>query len=114
MSGKQSFVFDDHRSFVEFLKEKGELVTINRRVDSKHGAATVQMKVLNEMDKAVLFTNLDGKEQRMLGNIYTSRRMISYMFGVEPQRLVEKIMSFKTARRYPAKFMKKGACQEVV
>ncbi len=114
MPEEHPFVFDDLRGFIEFLEKKGELVTINRRVDSKHEASTVQMKILNEMDKAVLFTNLDGKKQRMLGNIYTSRRMISYMFGVEPQRLVEHVMSFKTAKRYPVRFAKKGSCQEVV
>lgn len=114
MPDKHPIFLDDLRGFIEFLKKKGELVTISKEVSSKNEAATVQMKVLNEMDKAVLFTNIDGKKQRMLGNIYTSRRMISYMFGVDPKRLVEKVMSFKTAKRFPAKFVKNGACQEVV
>jgi 2,5-furandicarboxylate decarboxylase 1 len=114
MSETHSILFDDLRGFIEFLGEKSELVTINKEVSSKNEAATVQMKILREMDKAVLFTNIDGKRHRMLGNIYTSRRIISYMFGVEPQNLVEKIMSFKTARRYPPKFIEKGVCQEVI
>ncbi len=114
MSRKHPFSFDDLRSFIEFLKEKGDLVTVNRRVDSKHEASAVQMKIMNEMGKAVLFSNLDGKEQKMLGNIYTSRRRISYMFKVEPQKLVEHVLSFKTAQRHPVKFLKKGLCQEVV
>ncbi len=114
MSEKYRSFFGDLRSFVEFLQEKGDLITINRRVNPKHEAAAVQMKIMNEMNKAVLFTNLSGKGQRMLGNIYTSRRMISYMFGVEPQRLVEHVMSFKTAKRYPVRLVKKGLCQEVI
>jgi len=114
MSERHPFAFHDLRSFIEFLEEKGELVTINRRVSSKHEAAAVQMKILSELDKAVLFTNIDGKKQRMLGNIYTSRQMISYMFGVEPQRLVEHVMSFKTAKKYPVRFVKTGSCKEVV
>ncbi len=114
MSGKHTSSFGDLRSFIEFLEEKGDLVTITRSVDSKYEAPALQMKVMNEMGKAVLFSNLDGKEQKMLGNIYTSRRMISYMFGVEPQKLVEHVMSFKTAKRHPVKFVKKGLCQEEV
>ena len=102
------------RGFIEFLGEKGELLTIDKKVSSKYEAATIQMKILKEMGKAVLFTNIDGKKQRMLGNIYTSRRMVSYIFGVKPQNVVEKVMSFKTARRFPSKFVKKGSCQEIV
>ena len=40
--------------------------------------------------------------------------MISHMFGVEPQNLVEKVMSFRSARRFPSTFVKKGPCQEIV
>lgn len=114
MSETYPILFDDLRGFIEFLKTKDELLTVSKEVSSKYEAATVQMKILNEMDKAVLFTNINGKRQRMLGNIYTSRRMISYMFGVEPQTLVEKVMSFKTAKRFPVEFVKNGPCQEVV
>lgn len=114
MSATHPVAFNDLRGFIEFLEKKGELVTIGKEVSSKYEAPALQMKVLKEMDKAVLFTNIDGKGQRMLGNIYTSRRMISYMFGVEPQNLVEKVISFKTAKRFPAKLVKNGSCQEVI
>jgi len=106
--------FDDLRGFINFLDKKGELVRVNKEVASKHEAATVQMKVLREMDKAILFTNLDGKGQKMLGNIFISRKMIAYMFGVESQALVEKIVSFKDAERLPVKFVDNAPCQEVV
>jgi len=114
MAKKLPISFDDLRGFVELLRETGELVTINKKVHSKHEAAAVQMKVLKEMGKAVLFTNIDGNNQRMLGNIYISRRMISHMFGVEPQNLTEKVTSFRSARRFPSSFVKKGPCQEIV
>jgi len=114
MSNRHRTVSNDLRGFIDFLGKKGELFMIDKEVSSKYEAATVQMKVLKEMGKAVLFTNIDGKNQRMLGNIYTSRRMISYMFGVEPHNLVEKVMAFRSARRLPSKFVKKGPCQEIV
>ena len=114
MSKTYPALFDDLRGFIEVLKKKGELVMVSKEVSSKNEAATVQMKILNEMDKAVLFTNIDGKRQGMLGNIYSSRRMISYMFGVEPQKLVEKVMSFNTAKRFPVESVENGPCQEVV
>jgi 2,5-furandicarboxylate decarboxylase 1 len=114
MSNQHPIVFNDLRGFIHVLRERGELVTIEKRVSSKYEAANLQMKVLKEMGKAVLFTNMDGKDQRMLGNIYTSRRMISHMFGVEPQTLVEKVLSFRTAPRMPPRFVKEGPCQESV
>ncbi|MEI9475178.1 MAG: UbiD family decarboxylase [Deltaproteobacteria bacterium] len=106
--------FDDLREFVEFLDRKGELVTIHREVNSKHEVARVQMKILNEMKKAVLFTNVDGKGRRLLGNIYTFRNMISYMFGVEAKDLVEKVLSFRGAKRIGEKVIDHGDCQTVV
>lgn len=106
--------FDDLRQFINFLEQKGSLVKVSEAVALKHEAATVQMKILREMNKPVLFTNLDGKGHKMLGNIYISREIIASMFGVEPQKLVEKIMSFKNAKLYPVEFVEKPACQQVI
>ncbi len=107
-------VFNDLREFIEFLDKKKELVTISKEVKSKYKVAALQMKVLNELNKAVLFTNVDGRKQRILGNVYSSRRMISYMFGVEPQEVAQKALSFKSSKMIPPKFVKNGLCQEVV
>lgn len=107
-------MFNDLDEFVSFLKQKGELVTVTKAVSSKFEAAAVQSKVLNEMDKAILFTNMDGQGKRMLGNIYTSRRMLSYMFDTKPENLVDKVLSYKGAKRYPVKLVEKAPCQEVV
>jgi len=106
--------FDDLRGFIDFLDKKGELVKVNKEVASKHEAATVQLKVLKEREKAVLFTNIDGEGKKMLANIYISRKMIAYMFDVQPQALVRKVVSFKDAQRLPVKFVENAPCQEVV
>jgi 2,5-furandicarboxylate decarboxylase 1 len=107
-------VFDDLRDFIEFIEKRGELVTVNKQVSSKYEAPAVQMKCLNETNKAILFTNIDGKGQRMVGNIYGSRQLIAYMFGVEPDKVTEKFLSFKTAKRFPVKFVDQGPCQEII
>ena len=60
MSNTYPMLFNDLRGFIEILREIGELVTIDKKISSKHEAATVQMKILKEMGKAVLFTNIDG------------------------------------------------------
>ena len=111
-SNPQAFV--DLRGFIKVLETRGQLLRVTKAVNSKHEAAAVQMKLLKEMNKAILFTNIDGKGQQVLGNIYISRKMIAFMFGVEPQALVEEVMSFKNAKRLPVKFVEKGPCQEVV
>jgi len=107
-------MFNDLREFITFLNQNGEIVTVNRAVNSKYEAAAVQSKVLKEMDKAIHFTNIDGKGQKMLGNIYTSRRMLAYMFNVEPEKLVEKVLSYKNAKLEPVNMVTNAPCQEVV
>jgi 2,5-furandicarboxylate decarboxylase 1 len=107
-------VFDDLQNLIIFLNQKGELITINKPVSSEFEAAAVQSKILNETGKAVLFTNIDGKGKKMLGNIYTSRKMLSYMFDVQPEKLVDKVLMFKDAKRQPVKFVQNAPCQEVV
>ncbi len=107
-------MFDNLQNLIAFLKGTGELLTINRSVSSEFEAAAVQSKILNETGKAVLFTNIDGQGKKLLGNIYTSRKVLSYMFDVPPEALVEKVLSFKDAKRFPVKFVKDAPCQEVV
>jgi len=114
MDSSNAYAFEDLRAFIDFLDSKGELVRIDKPVKTKYEAATVQVKTFKQMNKAVLFTNLDNKGQKMLGNIYTSRRMIAYMFGVEPQNLVQKVTSFKNAPRLPVTVVDTAVCQEVV
>jgi 2,5-furandicarboxylate decarboxylase 1 len=36
------------------------------------------------------------------------------MFGVEPDKLTETFLSFRTAKRFPVKFIDRGPCQEVI
>jgi len=110
----QCEMFNDLREFITFLNQKGEIVTVNKAVNSKYEAAAVQSKVLKEMDKAIYFTNIDGNGQKMLGNIYTSRRMLSYMFNVEPSMLVDKVMSLKKAKLQPVNMVTKAPVQEIV
>lgn len=102
------------RGFIELLREKDELIEIRKKTASKFEAAAVQMKVLNTLGKPVLFSNVDGKKRNMVGNLYTSRKMLGYMFGVEPSDLIGEIGSYRTAKRYPVKILDKGPCQEVV
>ena len=111
MTGK---MYDDFREFLQVLETKGELVKVEKQICSKYELAAVQMKILKELDKAVLFTNVDGKGQQMVGNLYSSRRMISYMFGVEPSNLVDTILNIQNAKPVKVKKVNQAPCQEVV
>ena len=110
----QAKVFDGMSEFIDFLGKKGELIRVTKPVSSKFEVAAIQMKIFNEIGKPVLFTNVDGRGQRMLGNIYTSRKMLGYMFNEEPDRLVERVLSFKHAPRFPVTFVETAPCQAVV
>jgi len=114
MKKNEPCAFEDLRAFIEYLDAHGELVKIAKAVSTKYEAATIQVKVCKQLNKAVLFTNLDNKGQRLLGNTYISRKMIAYMFGVEPQDLVQKVTSFRNAPRLSVNLVDTAACQEVV
>jgi len=109
-----ALIHDDLREFLGFLQARGELVRVDREVASRYQLAAVQMKILNELDKAVLFTNVDGKGQQLAGNLYSSRRLISYMFGVPPEELTARVMACSEARTFPVEYVPGAPCQEVV
>lgn len=107
-------MYDDLREFLNFLDQKGDLVKVDREIQSKFQVAALQMKIMNETGKAVFFTNVDGKGQRLAGNLYSSRRMISYMFGVSREKLAEKVMALAGEELRPVKFVDGAPCQEAV
>ncbi|HCU24958.1 MAG TPA: menaquinone biosynthesis decarboxylase [Deltaproteobacteria bacterium] len=82
------------RRFLDFLREKNELVTIREPVDPQLEIAEIADRVMKSEGPALLFTHVKGSLFPLAINVYGSRRRMSWALGVEdleeiPQRLQE-------------------------
>ena len=82
------------RQFLEYLREKGELVTIHEMVDPVLELAEIADRVMKAEGPALLFDNVLGSPFPVAINVYGSRRRMSWALGVEdleehPRRLKE-------------------------
>ncbi|MFO1462345.1 MAG: menaquinone biosynthesis decarboxylase [bacterium] len=82
------------RHFLEFLRERGELVTVREPVDPELEIAEIADRVMKAEGPALLFENVKGSAFPVAINVYGSRRRMSWALGVEdleeqPQRLKE-------------------------
>lgn len=65
------------RRYVESLEQCGELVVVDREVDPKYELAAVTKKLEDQLNKAVLFTNIRGTQFRVVTNLYGSRDRVA-------------------------------------
>lgn len=122
------------RHFVEFLKDKNELVFVREEVDPLLEITEIADRVMKSEGPALYFEKIKGSPYPVLINLYGSYRRMSWALGVEdleehPKRLKELLstqapQSFwdklkmvpklaEVARAIP-KTTSKAPCQEVV
>lgn len=71
------------REFVEFLKERGELVVISEEVDPVLEITEIADRVMKAEGPALLFEKVKGSEFPLVINLYGSYRRMSWALGVE-------------------------------
>jgi UbiD family decarboxylase len=72
------------RGYMERLRQRGELIVVEREVDAKHELAAVTDAIQKKLDKPVLFLNVTGTDMPVLSNIYGSRERLAEILGIEP------------------------------
>jgi len=101
------------RGLIEFLKEEGELVIIEREVDPIYEISGLQRAL--EEGPALLFENIKGYPGlRNIGNIFSRRDRVARLFDAAgPRELMHKALA---AMKSPLPFreVKEAPCQEVV
>lgn len=68
----------EFRDAIDSLREAGQLQEIDRPVDIRYLGTLVE-----ETDKALLFTNVDGYDMRFIAGILTSRERMAIAYGCE-------------------------------
>ncbi|MDY6864334.1 MAG: UbiD family decarboxylase [Thermodesulfobacteriota bacterium] len=81
--------FKDLRDFLELLKEKGELVTIDAQVDPHLEIGAVGH--LTRMGPAVLFTNVKGSDKSVAINVVGTRKRVALALDTTEEGLMEKL-----------------------
>ncbi|KAF2813167.1 UbiD family decarboxylase [Mytilinidion resinicola] len=114
------------RSFVEALKDDGDLVEINKEINPYLEAGAIIRKVCETDDKAPLFNNLKGAKNglfRILGAPGSLRRDKSQKYGrlarhlaLEPtssmKQIMDKMLSAKGVAPIPPNIVQTGSCKE--
>jgi 2,5-furandicarboxylate decarboxylase 1 len=99
------------REFIASLESKNLLIRINEETNPRFGMTDVLMK---NQGKAVLFEKVRGTDTKVIGNLYSSRELISLNLGIKPEelmfRMAEAIESPEKCDEIPAS---KAPCMEV-
>jgi 2,5-furandicarboxylate decarboxylase 1 len=102
------------RTYLQQLKEKGELVTITEPISKKFEIAAVMKEI---EPRPILFENIKESEFGVIGNLFCTKAQIADYFGWEVSEIIPKL---KAAIDLPALLTPlpagegNAACQEVI
>src|SRR6476620_5661989 len=77
----------DLRSFLSYLENRGELITIHKKVKKKFELAAIISKF--DKKEAVMFTNVDESKFKVVSNILGTRER--FFYGIESSGPINKI-----------------------
>jgi 4-hydroxy-3-polyprenylbenzoate decarboxylase len=92
-----SVKYRDLRDFIDFLRERGELVEVHAEVDPVLEVTEICDRVLRAGGPALLFTNPKGSEFPLLGNLFGTPERVAMGMGessVSALREVGKLLAF--------------------
>ena len=84
--------FPDLRAFIDQLRRDNDIVTVEAPVDPHLEAAEIHRRVIAAGGPALLFTNVTGKDFRLVTNLFGTARRAEMAFGERPLRLVRRLV----------------------
>ena len=84
--------FADLRAFLDRLRRDGDLVTVEAPVDARLEVAEIHRRVIAAGGPALLFTNVQGADHRLVTNLYGTARRAELAFGERPVRLIRRLV----------------------
>jgi UbiD family decarboxylase len=85
-------MFPDLRSFIERLRQDGDIVTVDAPVDPRLEVAEIHRRVIAAGGPALLFTNVAGSSFRLVTNLFGTARRAELAFGERPLRLIRRLV----------------------
>jgi 2,5-furandicarboxylate decarboxylase 1 len=98
------------RSFMEQLRQSGELTRISREVSTEYEMAGV-IEALGE--KPVLFENVKESNIPVVAGLLSSKELIARALGIKRDELLHRL-SAALENPAPPDIAEKGACQEII
>ena len=84
--------FPDLRSFIDRLRSDNDIVTVDAPVDANLEVAEIHRRVIAAGGPALLFTNVTGKDFRLVTNLFGTAKRAEMAFGERPGRLVRRVV----------------------
>jgi len=101
------------RSTLEFIRQRGELLTVEEAVDPIYEIAGIQKSLEN--GPALLFENIKGYgNARDTGNIFSREQRVADIFGVSDFKEIKFKFAEAIRQPLPPKVVEEAPCQEVV
>src|SRR5918992_193554 len=82
--------FPDLRTFLDRLRRDNDIVTVEAPVSPNLEAAEIHRRVIAAGGPALLFTNVQGSDYRLVTNLFGTARRAELAFGERPLRLIRR------------------------
>jgi len=89
----------DLRHYVDLIKKNDDLITINKKVNTKFEIAGITSKLDNS--KAVLFTKIDGSNFRLISNLIGTKTRYAQAIGSTENNIHNKIIDAVDQEQMP-------------
>jgi len=84
----------DLRSFLNLLKQEGDLLVIDQEVDPYLEIAEIHRRVIARQGPALLFTKVKGSVFPVVTNLFGTAKRLELAFGRRPQQFVRDLVQF--------------------
>jgi 2,5-furandicarboxylate decarboxylase 1 len=111
-------MFNDFRSYLDFLETKGKLCRVKKEINIRHEIAAGIRKVSDTDGPALLFENIKGfPNWRVAGGVYATQKLIALALGlpmdVDEEKITQRYLEFSDKRVKP-KLVSSGPVKEVI
>ena len=108
-----STMWNDLREFLDCLERQGELVTVERQVDTKYEISAGLQRTSELQGPALLFRNVKGYKIPVTGAIFSTRKRVLLALDMTRENYVQRFLK-GLENPIPPKISESGPCQEVV
>src|SRR5438874_13121401 len=108
--------YEDIRSYMEALEERGLLKHVTAEVDLKHEIGAIAARSLEQEGPALVFENIKGYPgMPLVVNLVSNNKQLGLAFGTEPDeaKIYEKLV-FGMRNRIPSRIRETGPVKEQI
>jgi len=108
--------YEDMRSYMDALEERGLLKHVTAEVDLKHEIGAIAARSLEQEGPALVFENIKGYSgMPLVVNLVSNNKQLGVAFGTEPDeaKIYEKLV-FGMRNRIPSRIRQTGPVKEEV